>query len=46
MHGSWKWFRKNGVLMRSGNFKEGKKVGKWVTYDAKGKIYKVTLIKG
>ena len=27
MHGSWKWFRRDGSLMRSGTFKNGEKVG-------------------
>jgi antitoxin component YwqK of YwqJK toxin-antitoxin module len=28
--------------MRSGNFADGKQVGDWTTYDAKGKVVKVT----
>ena len=46
LHGDWKWFRKTGVIMRSGTFKNGVQTGTWVTYDAKGKVYKKTLIKG
>jgi antitoxin component YwqK of YwqJK toxin-antitoxin module len=42
MHGDWKWFRKDGVIMRSGSFKAGKQVGVWITYDQKGKPYKKT----
>jgi uncharacterized protein YdhG (YjbR/CyaY superfamily) len=42
MHGDWKWFRKDGVIMRSGTFKAGKQVGVWITYDQKGKPYKKT----
>lgn len=40
--GYWEWFRESGVKMRSGYFKNGKQVGKWTTYDKKGKVYKVT----
>jgi len=46
LHGDWKWFRKTGVIMRSGSFKNGEQVGTWITYDAKGKVYKKTLISG
>ena len=42
MHGDWKWYRKDGVIMRSGSFKAGKQVGVWITYDQKGKPYKKT----
>jgi len=44
LHGDWKWCRKSGVIMRSGTFKDGAQVGTWTTYDAKGKIYKKTLM--
>ena len=44
LHGDWKWFRKTGVIMRSGSFKSGVQVGTWITYDAKGKVYKKTLM--
>jgi uncharacterized protein YdhG (YjbR/CyaY superfamily) len=42
LHGDWQWFRKDGVIMRSGSFKAGKQVGVWITYDQKGKPYKKT----
>jgi uncharacterized protein YdhG (YjbR/CyaY superfamily) len=42
LHGDWKWFRKTGVIMRSGSFKLGVQVGTWTTYDVAGKIYKQT----
>lgn len=42
LHGYWEWFRKDGTIMRSGNFKNGLNVGEWITYDSSGKIYKVT----
>jgi antitoxin component YwqK of YwqJK toxin-antitoxin module len=38
----WKWYRPNGTLKRSGYFKKGEAIGEWITYDAKGKKYKVT----
>lgn len=40
--GYWEWFRKDGTRMRSGHFKRGKQTGKWITYDRKGKEYKIT----
>ena len=43
--GYWEWFRKTGVIMRSGYFDKGKQVGEWTTYDTKGKVYKVTKMK-
>jgi hypothetical protein len=43
--GYWEWFRKDGTKMRSGYFDNGKQVGEWTTYDAKGKVYKVTKMK-
>ena len=44
LDGDWKWFRKTGVIMRSGSFKKGEQVGTWITYDAKGKVYKKTIM--
>ena len=44
-HGYWEWFRKNGVIMRSGYFDKGKQTGEWTTYDKEGKVYKVTKMK-
>ena len=43
IHGDWKWFRQTGVIMRSGSFKNGVQVGIWITYDAKGKVYKKAI---
>ena len=40
--GYWEWFRKDGTKLRSGHFKKGKQIGEWITYDKKGKKYKVT----
>ena len=43
--GYWEWFRKDGVIMRSGYFERGKQVDEWTTYDKKGKVYKITKMK-
>jgi antitoxin component YwqK of YwqJK toxin-antitoxin module len=43
--GYWEWFRKDGTLMRSGYFRDGKQVGEWTTYDDQGRIVKVSRIK-
>jgi antitoxin component YwqK of YwqJK toxin-antitoxin module len=43
--GYWEWFRKDGTKLRSGHFIAGQQSGEWVTYDAKGAVYKVTIIK-
>jgi len=36
MHGFWEFFRKDGSLMRSGSFDQGKQVGTWKTFDRQG----------
>ena len=46
LHGDWKWFRKTGVIMRSGSFIHGEQTGIWITYDTKGKVHKKTLMSG
>jgi antitoxin component YwqK of YwqJK toxin-antitoxin module len=43
--GYWEWFRKDGSKRRPGCFENGKQVGEWTTYDAKGKVVKVTKMK-
>jgi len=43
MHGAWSFFRKDGTLMRSGSFREGKQTGEWITYDASGSPYRTTM---
>jgi antitoxin component YwqK of YwqJK toxin-antitoxin module len=43
--GYWEWFRKDGVRMRSGYFKDGEQIGEWTTYDKTGAVYKVTIMK-
>ncbi len=40
--GYWEWYRPDGTLKRSGNFKMGEAVGEWITYDSNGKTYKTT----
>jgi antitoxin component YwqK of YwqJK toxin-antitoxin module len=45
MHGYWEWFRKDGTKMRSGHFVDEVQCGEWITYDAQGKVYKVTQFK-
>ena len=42
LHGAWEWFRRDGTIKRSGNFKDDVQVGVWVTYDATGDPYKQT----
>lgn len=40
--GYWEWYRADGTLKRSGTFRNGEAVGRWTTYDSKGKVYKIT----
>jgi antitoxin component YwqK of YwqJK toxin-antitoxin module len=40
--GYWQWYRLDGTLKRTGHFLKGEPTGEWITYDAKGKPYKVT----
>lgn len=46
MTGSWRWFRKDGSLMRAGSFGTGKaagvQIGEWTTYDRSGSPHRVT----
>jgi antitoxin component YwqK of YwqJK toxin-antitoxin module len=43
--GYWEWFRRDGTKMRSGYFENGKQVGEWTTYDARGKVVKITKMR-
>lgn len=44
--GYWEWFCQDGTRLRSGHFDEtGQPVGEWVTYDQRGRVYKVTRIR-
>lgn len=42
LHGSWRWFRRDGTIMRSGSFRAGVQVGTWTTYDRAGAPHRVT----
>jgi hypothetical protein len=42
MHGSWAFYRRDGSLMRSGDFDRGRQVGVWRTYDRSGAVLKET----
>jgi antitoxin component YwqK of YwqJK toxin-antitoxin module len=42
MHGPWKFFRRDGSLLRSGSFDRGTQVGVWRTYDRGGSVVKET----
>ena len=42
MHGAWKWFRNDGTLMRTGEFKNGEQVGIWQTWARDGSLVKET----
>ena len=46
MHGPWKFFRRDGSLMRSGSFERGKQIGVWRTFDRTGKVVKETDFTG
>jgi antitoxin component YwqK of YwqJK toxin-antitoxin module len=42
MHGAWEFFRKDGSIMRSGEFDRGQQVGIWRTFDKAGRLVKET----
>ncbi len=42
LHGAWSWYRKDGSLMRTGNFKLGTQIGVWRTFDRAGRLVKET----
>ena len=42
MHGAWEFFRKDGSLMRSGEFDRGRQVGIWRTFDRAARLMKET----
>ena len=42
MHGAWEFLRKDGSLMRAGEFDRGRQVGVWRTYDRAGRVVKET----
>jgi antitoxin component YwqK of YwqJK toxin-antitoxin module len=45
MHGYWEFYRKDGSLMRSGNFDRDQQVGVWKTFDREGNLVKETKFK-
>lgn len=40
--GYWEWYRIDGTIKRSGYFRAGVPISEWITYDQKGKVYKIT----
>lgn len=42
MHGAWEFLRKDGSLMRAGEFDRGEQVGLWRTFDRAGNVVKET----
>ena len=47
LHGAWEFFRKDGSVMRTGEFDRGRQVGVWRTFDRTGRLVKETdLSKG
>lgn len=38
MHGKWEWYRKDGSLMRTGEFRAGQQRGTWTTFASDGKV--------
>ena len=42
-HGAWEFFRRDGSLMRCGEFDKGQQVGMWRTFDRSGVLVKVTV---
>ncbi len=43
MHGVWEFYRRDGSLMRNGEFDNGKQVGTWRTFDRSGAVVKETV---
>ena len=35
MHGAWEWFRRDGTVMRTGQFDQGRQIGTWRTFDGR-----------
>jgi antitoxin component YwqK of YwqJK toxin-antitoxin module len=42
MHGAWQFFRKDGSVMRTGEFDRGRQIGTWRTFDRAGRLVKET----
>ena len=43
MHGLWQFYRRDGSLMRCGQFEKGRQVGTWKTFDRSGAVVKETV---
>jgi hypothetical protein len=41
-HGAWEFLRKDGSIMRAGEFDHGKQIGIWRTFDRGGRLVKET----
>jgi antitoxin component YwqK of YwqJK toxin-antitoxin module len=42
MHGRWEFLRRDGTVMRTGDFERGQQVGVWQTFDRSGRVVKET----
>lgn len=42
MHGAWEFLRRDGSVMRAGEFERGQQVGIWRTFDRAGRVVKET----
>ena len=42
LHGTWRWFRTDGSLMRTGSFQSGVATGEWTTVDRAGRVVRRT----
>jgi antitoxin component YwqK of YwqJK toxin-antitoxin module len=42
MHGPWEFFRRDGSLLRAGEFVLGRQAGIWRTFDRAGRLVKET----
>ena len=40
--GCWEWFRRDGTMLRSSHFDQGRQTRGWTTYDTSGAPYEVT----
>lgn len=45
-HGMWQWYRRDGTLLRTGQFRSGIRAGTWTTYDRAGAAVTTTRAEG
>ncbi len=45
MHGAWEFYRRDGSLLRAGEFDRGRQVGVWRTFDRTGRLVKETTFR-